>query len=426
LAFGVEAAVDGISQSGRPQRPSGGRSWAIERWLIRRMLRLLGNPPIEMALWDGRRLAGDPEGGSPPVACVRLADRRTLWRLVAQPDLHFGDAYTAGRIEVEGDLLLLLDSIYRASWPLEKAPRRRLRLHSNTLSGSRANIHHHYDIGDEFYKLWLDRDMVYTCAYFPTPSATLEEAQQAKLDLLCRKLWLRPGETVVEAGCGWGALALHMARHYGVTVKAFNISHEQIRYARARARAEGLQDRVEFIEDDYRNVSGRFDAFASVGMLEHVGADHYRELGRVIDRALGPAGRGLIHTIGRDRPGRINPWIERRIFPGAYPPSLSEMTDILEPWAMSVLDVENLRLHYAETLRRWLARFEAAAGTVAAMFDGAFVRAWRLYLAGSLAAFTAGTLQLFQVLFARHGVNAIPWTRQRLCGLLGPQDGAES
>jgi cyclopropane-fatty-acyl-phospholipid synthase len=373
------------------------------------MLRVLGNPPIEIVLWDGERLGS----GQVPVASIRLADRRTLWRLVAEPDLHFGDAYVAGRIEVEGDLLSFLEAVYRASWPSEKPPRRR-RSRSNTLGGSRANIHHHYDIGDEFYKLWLDREMVYTCAYFPTPSATLEEAQQAKMELVCRKLWLRPGETVVEAGCGWGALALYMARHYGVTVKAFNISREQVRYAQARARAEGLQDRVEFVEDDYRNISGRFDVFASVGMLEHVGSDHYRELGRVIDRCLSPVGRGLIHSIGRDRPGRINPWIERRIFPGAYPPSLREMMNLLEPWAMSVLDVENLRLHYAETLRHWLARFEAVAGTVAAMFDEAFVRAWRLYLAGSAAAFTAGTLQLFQVLFAPHGVNAVPWTRQRL------------
>jgi cyclopropane-fatty-acyl-phospholipid synthase len=381
------------------------------------MLRALGNPPIEIVLWDGERLGSDhaSHGAQVPVASIRLADRRTLWRLVAEPDLYFGDAYTAGRIAVEGDLMAFLEAVYRAAWPAEKPPRRR-RLRSNTLGGSRANIHHHYDIGDDFYKLWLDREMVYTCAYFPTPSATLEEAQQAKLELVCRKLWLRPGETVVEAGCGWGALALYMARHYGVTVKAFNISREQVRHAQARARAEGLQDRVEFVEDDYRNISGRFDAFASIGMLEHVGSDHYRELGRVIDRCLSPVGRGLIHSIGRDRPGRINPWIERRIFPGAYPPSLREMMDLLEPWAMSVLDVENLRLHYAETLRHWLARFEAAAGAVAAMFDEAFVRAWRLYLAGSAAAFTAGTLQLFQVLFVRHGVNAVPWTRPRLEG----------
>jgi cyclopropane-fatty-acyl-phospholipid synthase len=390
----------------------GGPAWAVERWLVRRLLVALGHPPIEIQLWDGHRAGGH----GTPVARVIVRDRPTLWRLAIQPDLHFGDAYMAGRIEVEGDLVRLLETVYVTMWPLEKPPRRWRRPHANTPGGSRANIHHHYDIGEDFYKLWLDRELVYTCAYFPSPSATLEEAQEAKMELVCRKLWLARGETVVEAGCGWGAMALHMARHYGVTVKAFNISHEQIRYARDRARSEGLQDRVEFIEDDYRNISGRFDVFVSIGMLEHVGPDHYGDLGRVIDRSLGPAGRGLIHSIGRDRPGRINPWIERRIFPGAHPPSLQEMLGVLEPQALSVLDVENLRLHYAETLHQWLARFETAAGAVAAMFDEPFVRAWRLYLAGSMAAFTTGALQLFQVLFARHGLPSIPWTRQRLAG----------
>ena len=284
---------------------------------------------------------------------------------------------------------------------------------ANTLGGSRSNIHHHYDIGDDFYRLWLDREMVYTCAFFPSPEVSLEEAQTAKMELVCRKLWLKPGETVVEAGCGWGALALYMARHYGVTVKAYNVSREQIRHARERAKAEGLEGRVEFIEDDYRTIRGQFDVFASIGMLEHVGADHYRQLGEVIHRCLRPAGRGILHTIGRDYPGCLNAWIERRIFPGAYAPSLREIMNVLEPRSFSVLDVENLRLHYALTLQHWLDRFEAAAPRVEEMFDEAFVRAWRLYLVGSLAAFRTGSLQLFQVLFARHGSNEIPWTRKR-------------
>ena len=256
--------------------------------------------------------------------------------------------------------------------------------------------------------------MLYTCAYFPSAEATLEEAQVAKMDLICRKLWLRRGESVVEAGCGWGALALHMARRYGVSVKAYNVSREQVAHARQRACAEGLDAQVEFIEDDYRSIRGQFDVFVSVGMLEHVGLNHSQELGRVIDRSLRPAGRGLIHSIGRDMPMPINAWIERRIFPGAYPPSLREMLTVLEPRRFSVLDVENLRAHYAETLRHWLARFESAAEPIAAMFDERFVRAWRLYLTGSVAGFTTGSLQLFQILFARQGFNDVPWTRKRL------------
>jgi cyclopropane-fatty-acyl-phospholipid synthase len=389
--------------------------WGVERWLVRRLLSVIGNPPIALVLWDGEAI-----GHAAPKARVKIRDRRTFWQLLSNVYLHFGDAFSDGRIEVEGDLLEFLEIIYGAE---DAQPRNRLaaaladwrsKPRANTLGGSRSHIYHHYDIGDDFYRLWLDREMVYTCAFFPSPAVSLEEAQAAKLELVCRKLWLKPGETVVEAGCGWGALALYMARHYGVTVKAYNVSHEQIRTARQRAKAEGLEARVEFIEDDYRAIRGRFDVFASVGMLEHVGADHYRQLGEVIHGCLRPGGRGILHTIGRDYPGCLNAWIERRIFPGAYAPSLREIMQVLEPRSFSVLDVENLRLHYALTLQHWHERFEAVAPRVEAMFDAAFVRAWRLYLVGSLAAFRTGSLQLFQVLFARHGCNEIPWTRQRL------------
>jgi cyclopropane-fatty-acyl-phospholipid synthase len=254
--------------------------------------------------------------------------------------------------------------------------------------------------------------MLYTCAYFPTAETSLEEAQQAKMDLVCRKIWLRPGERVIEAGCGWGALALHMAKHYGVKVRAFNISQEQIAYARDRAAREGLAGRAEFIEDDYRNVSGECDAFVSVGMLEHVGLPDYPALGGVMDRTLAPDGRGLLHFIGRNQPMLLNPWIRKRIFPGAYPPALREVAErVLEPFDFSVTDVENLRLHYGKTLEHWLQRFDAAADTVAGMFDEPFVRAWRMYLAGSKAAFTTGTMQLFQIVFARGTSSALPWTR---------------
>ena len=165
---------------------------------------------------------------------------------------------------------------------------------------SRKNIHHHYDIGNDFYRLWLDREMVYTCAYYPTLTASLEEAQRAKLDLGGAASCACVQENAVEAGCGWGALARFMARHYGVTVKAMNISREQIAYAREAAAAEGLADRVEFIEDDYRNIRGEFDVFVSVDMLEHVGKEHYHDLGSVINRSLKDNGRGLLHSIGRN------------------------------------------------------------------------------------------------------------------------------
>jgi len=412
----ISGGIDYPAPPKKQRRTFGNMVFAIDKLLVARVLRAFGNPPVQVVLWDGHEITNH-KGST--VARVLIRDRGTLLQLVADPELYFGELYSAQRIEVQGNLLEILDAVYRV-WPLASQSRIGMLLsplydaRRNTLSGSRRNIHHHYDIGNDFYKLWLDERMLYTCAYFPTPDTSLEDAQLAKMDHVCRKLRLRPGEKVLETGCGWGALALHMGKHYGVQVTAYNISTEQISFARQRAQAEGLDGQVEFIEDDYRNVSGEFDAFVSVGMLEHVGTDHYQELGAVIDRSLKVNGRGLIHSIGLNYPRPMDAWTERHIFPGANPPSLAQMMNIFEPFDLSVLDVENLRLHYAKTLEHWLQRYESNADRVAEMFDPAFVRAWRLYLAGSLTAFKSGGMQLFQVSFARPGLNQIPWTRQYL------------
>lgn len=395
----------------------GGPASALERWLLKKMLEALGGPTVRLVLWDGQVVDG---GRGAARFRLHIRDRWALYRLVFHPDLEFGELYSAGRLEVDGDLAAFLDVVNRARSEAGRAGVKEgllewfYRPRSNTVARSRDNIYHHYDIGNDFYRLWLDEQMLYTCAYFPTRDLSIEAAQIAKMDHVCRKLQLQPGQTVVEAGCGWGALARHMARHYGVSVKAYNISKEQLAYARERTAAEGLEDRVEFIEGDYREIRGDFDAFVSVGMLEHVGVDHYAQLGQVIDHAIKDTGRGLIHTIGRNRPGMMNAWIEKRIFPGACPPSLGQMMRIFEPSNFSVLDVENLRLHYALTLEHWLERYEHHADRVLEMFDQPFYRAWRLYLAGSVAAFRSGDLQLFQVVFARYGDNTVPWTREHL------------
>jgi cyclopropane-fatty-acyl-phospholipid synthase len=383
-------------------------STKFDQWALARIQRTVASAPIRFELWDGFEL--DSVAG-PRVGTLRFKNRRALLGWVWDPDLNFGEAYMSGAVETRGDLVSILEAIYRA---LETAKPRAWWLWqpSNNGRAAKHNVHHHYDLGNDFYRLWLDREMAYTCAYFRTPYATLEDAQVAKMDLVCRKLHLKPGDRVIEAGCGWGSLALFMARHYGVSVRAFNISSEQIAYARSRAKDESLTDRVEFVEDDYRNVCGTCDVFVSVGMLEHVGAPDYPTLGRVIDRSLSENGRGLLHFIGRNQPAPLNAWIRKRVFPGAYAPTLREVFEhVLEPHAFSVLDVENLRLHYAKTLEHWLQRFSQSARHVSAMFDETFVRAWELYLAGSEAAFSTGSLQLFQVLFARGASNAVPWTR---------------
>src|ERR1700674_331869 len=390
----------------------------LDEWLLRKIYHSAGRPPFRFTLGNGIEVS--PLTAS-PVATIRFRDRGTLLKLALDPEIGFGDAYSEGRITVEGDLIAALEILYQSmqaiddsNWYSRIVSKFMERLQRNSLRGSRKNIHQHYDLKADFYGLWLDPQLVYTCAYFPSASATLEEAQIAKMDYVCRKLQLCSGERVVDAGCGWGALALHMAKHYGVTVRAFNISHEQIVWARWRARQLGLSQRVEFVEDDYRNIPGRCDAFVSVGMLEHVGLEHYKELGNIIHRSLDKAGRGLLHFIGRNKPCPFSTWLRKRIFPGAYAPTLRQAMEIFEPHDLSVLDVENLRLHYARTLEYWLNEFEKSANQVSEMFGPDFESTWRLYLAGAIAGFRAGRLQLFQVVFARTACQQIPWTRAHL------------
>lgn len=386
-------------------------SGTFDRWVLGRIGRLLAGAALRLQLWDGHGLALSPRA---PAATILIRDRSTLLHLLYRPDIAFGEAYTAGRLEVQGDLVAALETIARTLGRTRRAER--IRFAPTPETESRHNVHAHYDLGNDFYRLWLDDAMLYTCAYFESADASLEAAQRAKLDHVCRKLRLRPGETVVEAGCGWGALALHMAREYGVTVRAYNISANQLAWAREQADRQGLAGRVTFVDGDYRSITGRADVFVSVGMLEHVGPRNYDDLGRVIDRVLDrERGRGLLHFIGRNRPMSLSAWIRRHVFPGAHPPALGEvLPGVLEAPQLSVVDVENLRLHYALTLRHWLDRFEQHAETIRTMFDEPFVRTWRLYLAGSQAAFLAGDMQLFQVTFARGGDNSQPWTRRDL------------
>lgn len=398
------------------------RVGTFDRTLARWIIRSLNHPPVSIVLWNGETFHG-----SDPTTDLRVTfrNRRSLWETARKSTLGFGDGYTRGDILVSGDLVRLISAIFQ-SRPVNAGRRSRWKdwnsLHDrrlHTLEKSKECAVHHYDIGNDFYNLWLGSDLVYTCAYYSNDALTLDEAQVAKMDHVCRKVRLQPGQTVFEAGCGWGSLAIHMARNYGVKVRAFNISDEQISLARRRAGELHLEQRVEFIEDDFRNIRGECDAFVSIGMLEHIGTGNYAALGEVINRTLKPDGLALIHSIGQRISGqKLDPWIESRIFPGAYTPSLREIMDIVEPHGFNILDVENLRLHYARTLRDWWRQFEENAERIRSMFNDPFVRLWRLYLAGSVAAFECDELQLYQVLCTPPRNNSIPWTRSHLYGQL--------
>lgn len=399
------------------RKDSGHRaSTALERSLLKRIMKSRGSPPITIVLWDGHEV--EPDGRS-SVGRIRFTSPRVLFDVALNPDPGIADAYVDGSLVIEGDLLTIVTATFGSGtatpnhlrallWPITNL----MRLTSR--AGAKRNIRRHYDLGNDFYRLWLDERMQYTCAFFPTPEASLEQAQLAKLERVCRKVDLRPGDRVLEAGCGWGGLSLHMAEHYGSQVRAFNISEEQVSFAREEAKRRGLSGRVEFVLDDYRSAKGQYDAFVSVGMLEHVGRSHYRTLSKVIDRALVPNGRGLVHSIGRAAPQHTNVWIDQNIFPGAYIPSLREMMGVFEPRRFAVLDVENLRLHYAKTLEHWLARFEKAVPAIESEYGAEFIRLWRMYLVSSCATFRTGSTQLYQLTFSREGEDTIAWSRDDL------------
>jgi cyclopropane-fatty-acyl-phospholipid synthase len=390
----------------------------IDHWLMQRIYDSVGCPLIRLRLGNTVEIATP---ATDPIATIVIHDRKTLLDLLIDAEMGFGEGYSDGRILVEGDIVATLEAVYRSismhgtgRWCTKLISHGLSLAHPNSLAGARKNIHRHYDLSNDFFRMWLDSQLLYSCAYFANASMSLEEAQIAKMDYICRKLNLQPGEHVVDIGSGWGALGLYMARHYGVTVRGFSISHEQVCWARERAAEAGLSQQVEFIEDDYRNISEKCDAIVSVGMLEHVGPEHYAQMGRIIDRSLAPDGRGLLQSVGRNRPQPFSTWTTKRIFPGACAPSLGRIMEIFEPWEFSILDVENLRHHYAKTAEHWLERFESLTREVSAMFGTDFVRMWRLYLAGTVAGFHVGTLQLFQIVFARNDSGQVPRTRAHL------------
>jgi len=359
-----------------------------------------------------------------PEALVALRDARTIRRIVLSPSLAMGEAYMDGGVQpIDCSIFDLLDvfmtnsSAETSSQPIlalrATAARSVRRLAQfNPAGRSQRNVAHHYDLNGRLYSLFLDRDRQYSCAYFARGDETLDEAQVAKKRHIAAKLRLdRPDLEVLDIGCGWGGMALTLAREYGARVTGITLSTEQLTEARARAAAEGLSDRVTFELLDYRSLHRRFDRIVSVGMFEHVGVNHYRQFFDVVKRCLAPDGLMLLHTIGRtDGPGVTNPWFTKYIFPGGYSPALSEVLPAIEKAGLVTTDIEVLRLHYAETIRHWRRRFAANRDTISAMYDEKFCRMFEFYLAGSELAFRRQGHVNFQIQLTRD-VYALPTTR---------------
>jgi len=384
---------------------------------------LIREGTLVLHLPDGsRRCHGD--GTGPPVS-VRITDPGLIGRLVRNPALAVGEGYMDGTLTVEGDDLHGLIALgvrnlaaRNGAWWHRLAERgrdwARVVRQFNPGWRARANVAHHYDLSGAFYDLFLDADRQYSCAYFARPHMTLEEAQAAKKAHIAAKLLLRPGLRVLDIGCGWGGMAISLAREHGVRVLGVTLSEEQHRVATERVRAAGLSERVEIRLADYRSVEGTFDRVVSVGMFEHVGVPHYREFFCTLRERLAPDGVALVHTIGRAAPpGSTNPWIAKYIFPGGYVPALSEVMAAVERAGLWQTDVEVWRLHYAETLRHWHARFEANLGRARALYDERFCRMWRFYLVACEQTFRLHRQCVFQIQLARRQ-EAVPLTREYL------------
>ena len=371
---------------------------------------------------DAGGIEHDFAGAPGPSAAIRLGDPSLHWKLLVRPRLYLPEAVVDGTLTIEeGSLYQLIDLLQLNIEAMPEGALSRFlngsftllrRIHQyNPLRRARRNVAHHYDLSDQLYELFLDQDRQYSCAYFRGEEDDLDRAQLDKKRHIAAKLMIRPGQRVLDIGCGWGGLALYLAGECGAEVTGLTLSVEQHKVAVRRAAAAGLSDRVRFHLRDYREQTGQYDRIVSVGMFEHVGLNHYGVFFAKVKSLLGQDGVALLHSIGRmDGPGSTSPWIRKYIFPGGYVPALSEVTPAVERQRLWITDIEILRLHYARTLRAWRRRFEHNRARIAALYDERFCRMWEMYLVGSEVAFRRGGLLVFQMQLAK-AVDAVPLTR---------------
>jgi cyclopropane-fatty-acyl-phospholipid synthase len=374
-------------------------------------LKTPGKPPSTYGPGGGKHLT------------VRFTDRKVGFDIVRNPRLGVGETYMDGRLVIEeGTILDLLKMVVGANRWEERGEGRKAMMRGrknllrmlkrNNAMRARRNVAHHYDLKDELYELFLDEDKQYSCAYFTDPNNSLEQAQADKKAHIAAKLALKPGMRVLDIGCGWGGMALYLHRVAGVDVLGVTLSEHQLKIARERAEAAGVSDHVKFELMDYRHLEDRFDRIVSVGMFEHVGAAHYDEFFAKCRQLLKPDGVMLLHTIGKlgEATRDPDPFTDKWIFPGYHLPSISQMTAASEKVRLIASDIENLRLHYAYTLRHWLKRANDARAEIVAMYDDRFFRMWEFYLAGGIVMFENGAACNYQVQYIRER-TALPITR---------------
>ncbi len=401
------------SPAAAPARPT-----VTERLLISMLRRAVRTGALRLSLPSGREETfGD---GTGPRAALRLKDEGAVRAIYADPALKFFEMYMDGRMEIGADDLDAFIALAKINGTRGFVTPPAIAIQVGRMAGrlwrrhvaretARRNVAHHYDLDERLFRLFLDEDLQYSCAYFPRPGMTLEQAQRAKKRHIAAKMLLEPGQRVLDIGCGWGGMALYLARNCGVDVTGVTLAAEQLRVASARAAEAGLSDRARFSLTDYRAVEGRFDRLVSVGMFEHVGPQHFGTYFRTARRLMTEDGVFLLHSIGRAKPNRLDPpFIEKYIFPNGHIPSLAETLRAVERSGLLVKDIEILTYHYADTLKEWRARFHANRDAVIALYDARFFRMWDLYLASSEASFRHGKLVNFQIQLVRRQSSSRP------------------
>jgi cyclopropane-fatty-acyl-phospholipid synthase len=386
---------------------------------VDRTLRRIGGAGFTIEYWDGERV---DYGSGKPRFILLIKSALVARGILRNPLVRLPEAYVDGDIELHGNLLDLLEFCYHSdeaflnfsAWQRSVARlwswRRR-----NSAAGARRNVSHHYDLGNEFFAIWLDRQMLYSGAYFKNADDDLDIAQEQKLRHICAKLRLAPGKSLLDVGCGWGALALHAARHHRVEVTGITLSEAQRALCNQKAHELALDNRWRVRLQDYRELAGeRFDRVVSVGMAEHVGRAFLPAYAAALARCLHSGGLGVVQTMGKTTRGEVTPWITKHIFPGMYLPTLGEISDHMAAAGLHITDIENLRQHYALTLENWIERFESNLDHIAKMFDERFVRMWRAYLNIACAGFKFGDLNLWQISFSRGREANAPLTRDYL------------
>ncbi|MBP8314906.1 class I SAM-dependent methyltransferase [Clostridium neonatale] len=367
---------------------------------------------FELKLWDG---SSEIYGEGEPKFKIIFNEPIPKADIIKDPSIAFGEGYMTKKLDIEGSIQDVIESLYNSkeSFLGNEKYANLIKMVKNNIKNSKKNIEFHYDVGNDFYKLWLDDTMTYSCGYFKSQNDSLTDAQKNKVDHILKKLNLKEGETLLDIGCGWGELIITAAKKYKVKAMGVTLSTQQFEKVKKRIESEGLNELVEVELTDYREIKNRkFDRVVSVGMLEHVGKDNLSEYFSTVKELLNDKGVSLLHCITNTSDSGTNSWINKYIFPGGYVPSIQELVNYMSEKNFNVIDVENLRLHYGKTLECWASNFENAMPEIEKMKDETFIRMWRMYLNSCAASFNCGNINLHQFLFTKGVNNDLPWTRE--------------